>query len=251
MADLRTAPILGKIPDIGKITDQATKEALEQIIRFMYDNQSNIHDDLNDLNNTAPALVKATQAQAEAATDDAAYMTALQVKNEVQKSGAVSIPAANITGLTAIPSGVIAMWSGTIATIPSGWLLCNGSNGTPDLRDRFIVGAKQDDSGIAKTNVTGVLTQSGDGQIPSHSHDGSTLSTDTTGSHTHTFSQAIPGSGVSRSVVDAGFVTNSSETGTTNAAGSHSHTISGNTGASGTGTKNIATYYALAFIMKS
>lgn len=41
----------------------------------------------------------------------------------------------------AIPAGVIVMWAGTLATIPSGWNLCNGTNGTPDLRDRFIVGA--------------------------------------------------------------------------------------------------------------
>lgn len=40
-----------------------------------------------------------------------------------------------------IPSGLIAMWSGAVNNIPSGWILCNGSNGTPDLRDRFIVGA--------------------------------------------------------------------------------------------------------------
>ena len=40
-----------------------------------------------------------------------------------------------------IPAGIIAMWSGTRATIPSGWALCDGANGTPDLRDRFVVGA--------------------------------------------------------------------------------------------------------------
>jgi len=40
-----------------------------------------------------------------------------------------------------IPTGVIVMWSGSIASIPSGWALCNGANGTPDLRSRFIVGA--------------------------------------------------------------------------------------------------------------
>ena len=39
------------------------------------------------------------------------------------------------------PSGLIAMWSGAIAAIPTGWVLCNGSNSTPDLRDNFIVGA--------------------------------------------------------------------------------------------------------------
>jgi hypothetical protein len=60
-----------------------------------------------------------------------------------------------------IPSGVIVMWSGTIATIPTGWLLCDGTSGTPNLVDRFIVGAKQDDGGVAKTNIEGSLTQTG------------------------------------------------------------------------------------------
>lgn len=39
------------------------------------------------------------------------------------------------------PSGMIVMWSGSIGSIPTGWALCNGDNGTPDLRNRFIVGA--------------------------------------------------------------------------------------------------------------
>ena len=60
-----------------------------------------------------------------------------------------------------IPSGVIVMWSGLIANIPDGWALCNGLNGTPDLRDRFVVGARQDDAGAAKTNVKGSLMQTG------------------------------------------------------------------------------------------
>ena len=40
-----------------------------------------------------------------------------------------------------IPKGTIVLWSGTIATIPNGWVLCDGTNGTPDLRNRFVVGA--------------------------------------------------------------------------------------------------------------
>jgi microcystin-dependent protein len=40
-----------------------------------------------------------------------------------------------------IPAGVIVMWSGLLANVPSGWALCDGTNGTPDLRDRFIKGA--------------------------------------------------------------------------------------------------------------
>jgi hypothetical protein len=55
---------------------------------------------MSDTNSAIPTVpAKATQAQAEAATDDAAYMTALQVKNEVQKDGAVSIPSGNIASV--------------------------------------------------------------------------------------------------------------------------------------------------------
>jgi len=42
---------------------------------------------------------------------------------------------------TPIPSGGIFLWSGSIGSIPAGYVLCNGSNGTPDLRNRFVVGA--------------------------------------------------------------------------------------------------------------
>src|SRR5574343_307799 len=56
--------------------------------------------------------------------------------------------AATLDGLTAdqiiaagSPSGVICWWSGSEASIPSGWYLCNGLNGTPDLRNRVVVGA--------------------------------------------------------------------------------------------------------------
>ncbi len=45
---------------------------------------------------------------------------------------------------TAMPAGVIAAWSGAANAIPEGWALCNGSNGTPDLRSRFLVGAGSD-----------------------------------------------------------------------------------------------------------
>ena len=39
------------------------------------------------------------------------------------------------------PSGTVFLWYGSIASIPDGYILCNGANGTPDLRDRFVVGA--------------------------------------------------------------------------------------------------------------
>jgi len=40
-----------------------------------------------------------------------------------------------------LPIGGIALWQGSIASIPSGWALCDGTQGTPDLRDRFVQGA--------------------------------------------------------------------------------------------------------------
>jgi microcystin-dependent protein len=140
------------------------------------------------------------------------------------------------------------MWSGTIATIPTGWVLCNGSNGTPDLRDRFIVGAKQDDSGVAKTNVTGSLTQSGNGSVPQHSHGITGLSIANESAHTHTIGIIADGIG------SLGALTASAHDVTakvTSAGSAHTHALSGSIDNYGTGSTNIAIYYALAFIMKS
>jgi len=67
-----------------------------------------------------------------------------------------------------VPVGTIVMWSGAIAAIPPGWALCTGADGTPDLRDKFVVGARQDSGGVAKTNLTGALTQSGGNKDHTH-----------------------------------------------------------------------------------
>lgn len=88
-------------------------------------------------------------------------------------SGAGLIPAKNV-----MPVGAIIMWSGAIATIPSGWHLCDGTNGTPDLRNKMIICADADDSGVAKTTVTGSATKSGGAasktlsttELPAHHH---------------------------------------------------------------------------------
>lgn len=156
-----------------------------------------------------------------------------------------------------IPSGVIVMWSGTIATIPSGWVLCDGSNSTPDLRDRFIIGARQDDSGAAKTNVTGSLTQTGG------SKDAIVVS------HTHTASVSDPGhrhatgsggeSGLNTLYGSAGAQGLGYRVSNTQGAGQNAWTQSVSTGVSvsnstegSSGTNaNLVPYFALAFIMKS
>lgn len=88
-------------------------------------------------------------------------------------------------GDAVVPSGGIILWSGSIASIPPGWVLCNGSNGTPDLRNRFIVGAHSDGStGVTFNADTGAISGNyGPGntggevahqltelEMPSHSH---------------------------------------------------------------------------------
>ena len=104
--------------------------------------------------------------------------------------------------LGAIPIGGIIMWSGSIATIPTNYALCNGSNGTPDLRNRFVIGANVDDSSVAKSNIetgtysgSNIAKQSGgfkNAVLLSHSHtttttieDDSGSAKDLTGSITH------------------------------------------------------------------
>jgi hypothetical protein len=72
------------------------------------------------------------------------------------------IPNSSATGTT-VPAGAIIMWSGSIGSIPSGYVICNGSNGTPDLRDSFIVGAGNN-YGVGSTGGfvnSGVINNSG------------------------------------------------------------------------------------------
>ena len=70
-----------------------------------------------------------------------------------------------------VPVGGIVMWSGTIATIPATWALCDGTANAPgpDLRNKFVVGATQDDAGVPKTNIRGSLEQSATATGHSHS----------------------------------------------------------------------------------
>jgi hypothetical protein len=72
------------------------------------------------------------------------------------------IPNAVNTGTT-VPAGAIIMWSGSIGSIPAGYVICNGSNGTPDLRDSFVVGAGNS-YGVGSTGGfvnSGVITNAG------------------------------------------------------------------------------------------
>jgi hypothetical protein len=157
-----------------------------------------------------------------------------------------------------IPAGVIVMWSGSIATIPTGWLLCDGTSSTPDLRNKFIIGAHSDDAGLAKTTIIGSPTKSGgikDAFLISHNHTGTT---DGGGAHQHSL-QLRRSSADDGPASSAGVRTDSGGTvGTMDGnnialpVGTHTHTFATNSTGSSSGTNaNLPPYWALAYIMKS
>jgi hypothetical protein len=155
---------------------------------------------------------------------------------------------------TLVPTGIISLWYGSIATIPTGWALCNGSNGTPDLRNRFVIGAHSDATGVANTTITGSSTLTGgtkDAIIVSHTH----TATVADAGHTH-------GLGNTTSTSDSGNITSftgpgsssvyrniNTLTGTTNSAVTGITVSNSTEGSSGTNA-NLPPYYALAYIMK-
>lgn len=163
----------------------------------------------------------------------------------------------------AVPTGLIAMWSGASTNIPNGWALCDGNNNTPDLRDKFIVGAgnayQVGNTGGADTVALTV------NEMPSHNHSLSSTRTSSAGSHTHDF---IGTSDTSRMIINRSNIgaQSPSRQGLTSyysdkddgdieikSAGSHTHTLSGtvsNTG-SGNAHENRPPYYALCYIMKT
>ena len=68
--------------------------------------------------------------------------------------------------VTPIPSGAIVMWSGSIGSIPAGYYLCDGQNGTPDLRDRFVGGAGNTYAVGNTGGFTSAATSSGGTNLP-------------------------------------------------------------------------------------
>jgi microcystin-dependent protein len=180
-----------------------------------------------------------------------------------------------------IPSGTIVMWTGE--TAPKGWVLCDGTNGTPNLSGRFIL-SMGGSYPYASTGgeATHTLTAT---EIPSHTHTGTTVSN---GAHAHsitdpghTHSITDPGHTHSQTTINddfnnsgdnppgftgdsAGSVTwnniNSSTTGisvnsnstgvSVNSNGAHTHTFTSDSTGGGAAHNNMPPYYVLAYIMK-
>jgi len=150
------------------------------------------------------------------------------------------IGVANTSTGTTIPTGMISLWYGSIGSVPLGWYLCDGTNGTPDLRDKFVVGA-------GSTYSVAATGGSADAIVVSHTHTATSVVTDP--GHNHTYLKATttsPQSGTST----ACFVSNSTDNTGTATTGITVATTNATAGVSGTNA-NLPPYYALAYVMKS
>lgn len=167
-----------------------------------------------------------------------------------------------------LPTGIISMWSGSVGSIPAGWQICDGTNGTPNLYDRFIVGAG---SAYAVGSSGGVETVTLSlSQIPGHQHSGTTNAENA--AHTHSGSTSTDGLHGHAIVVTAGNSTGPNaatsngaqvSTAVTEPEGLHGHTFTtGNESAphahdyttsfagGGGAHENRPPYFALCYIMK-
>jgi hypothetical protein len=136
----------------------------------------------------------------------------------------------NLSGVSGIPTGGIIMWSGATSAIPSGWVLCDGQNSTPDLRNKFIVGANDSTGDTSYPGVSvGATGGQADAIVPNHTHP-----------TTFDGKKYFPGGG-STSVSFGG-------------AGGYPadvFSMSDPTNGESVSNKNLPPYYALAYIMKT
>ncbi|MFA4855216.1 MAG: hypothetical protein WC634_01340 [archaeon] len=172
----------------------------------------------------------------------------------INANGTVTCEAAGGGG---VPSGVIVMWSGTLASVPAGWHLCDGTAGTPDLRDKFIYG------------WTAGVNPGGTGGTASHTHAPGTYSV-TVPAHTHgvgTYGEAATGhrhgisfdwaviqipEGENYDSISYDIVPNFTDTTAVSISGSSASGGGASVAVSGTSasTTTLPPYYKLAFIMK-
>jgi len=155
---------------------------------------------------------------------------------------------------TTIPTGVISLWYGSIGSVPTGWYLCDGANGTPDLRDKFVVGAGSTYAVAATGGATTATLVTNN--LPAHTHTATSTVTDPGHSHTLAFSAgstmtglgSTGASGWQGANTGVNYITVSGTN--TNTTGISVATTNASTG-SGTSFSVLNPYYALAYIMKA
>lgn len=157
----------------------------------------------------------------------AATMNAFVAANDSHINGIIN---------SVFPRGVIVAWSGGADAVPVGWLLCDGANGTPDLADRFILGAPLSRpnwgagggfSYNAVTDAQGTHAHGGSTQgfalttweMPTHRHGGNT---DAQGNHDHAYSAIVGGGG---GQIGTGGTPAQGATPRTSIDGNHAHNI--------------------------
>ena len=178
----------------------------------------------------------------------------LEVRGDAQSSG--EMKADKFVGKGTIPIGGIIIWTGSISSIPTGWALCDGSNSTPDLRDRFIIGGG---GNYAKDSIGGAeavaLTTA---QIPAHSHTGTTNSK---GFHNHMLLRHEEENGGSNSVAYHSNIggddqyqlrghSSSANVWNTSSNGDHTHSLELYHNGGGQAHENRPPYYALSYIIR-
>ena len=171
---------------------------------------------------------------------------------------------AGLSGIEAFVTGMIILWYGNTGNIPTGFVLCDGNNSTPDLRDRFVVGAG---SGYSPNNTGGSSSVTlSTSQLPSHNHSvsvsGTTSNKSLTGDITK-ISECYNVAGGATGVFTKKGTGNSPVTGAASnsptagvdfdASHDHTFTASGTSGNQGSGVaiENRPPYYALCYIMKT
>ena len=134
-----------------------------------------------------------------------------------------------------IPAGGIIMWSGATNNIPSGWALCDGNNGTPNLQDKFIVGA-------GSSYAVAATGGSANAVVIQHNHG------ITDPGHQHTWSRQDAQNDVGYRPWPAS--NNDCKETVVNTGSNTTGITINNEGESGTN-KNLPPYYALAYIIKT
>ena len=155
-------------------------------------------------------------------------------------------------------SGMILLWSGSTGSIPTGWVICNGSNSTPDLRDRFVVGAGSTYS-VDATGGSATITPAGtnagtaltEAQMPKHYHlmlgPNNVTSPQGSGSVSGVYGGGSPDDNTQAygTYSTGGSAASGSQTTGTSNGDTHTHTFSGSSHT------NLPPYYSLAYIMKT